>query len=85
MAIASVVSFAIVLLILYFVVDGIGKRRRFRERWPAISDEEFLEKCPQGTSLDTAIRVRRIVAKQLGIPYEHIHPEQSFARDLGCD
>ncbi len=85
MAIACVVSVAIAFLIQCFVVDGIGKRRRFLERWPAISDEEFLVKCPPGTSLETAIRVRRIVATQLGIPYKHIHPEQSFARDLGCD
>ncbi len=52
------------------------------EEWPAISDEEFLAKCPPGTDPEIALRVRRIVADQLYVSYERIHPEQDFIDDL---
>ena len=55
----------------------------FKQKWPAISDEEFVKRCPPGTSKETALKVRRIVSKQLGYPYEHIHPGQNFMDDLG--
>ncbi|MCA9192503.1 MAG: hypothetical protein KDB03_12100, partial [Planctomycetales bacterium] len=32
----------------------------------------------------TALKVRRIVSEQLGVPYEHIHPDQDFVKDLDC-
>ena len=49
-----------------------------------LSDDEFIQACTPGTSRDTALRVRRIIAQQLGIPYEHIHPDQDFVDDLDC-
>jgi len=55
------------------------------ESWPAISDEEFLAKCPPGTDPEIALGVRRIVSDQLCIPYDRIHPEHSFVDDLGAD
>lgn len=57
----------------------------FEERWPAISDDEFMQRCPKGTRRETALAVRRIVSEQLGLPYDHIHPDQNFVNDLGCD
>ncbi|MFN3192050.1 MAG: hypothetical protein ACE361_16180 [Aureliella sp.] len=57
----------------------------FFARWPAISDEEFVARCSPGTNRDTALRVRRIVSEQLGIPYENVYPEQHFLQDLDCD
>ena len=52
--------------------------RSFKRRWPAITEEEFVAKCSPGTNPKRALRVRRIIADHLGIPYEHIHPEQKF-------
>lgn len=60
-------------------------RVRYEERWPRLSDDEFIARCAPGTSRETALRVRRIVSEQLGIEYERIYPEQSFVRDLGCE
>jgi len=51
----------------------------------AISDEEFLRRCTPGTSKEVALKVRRIVSEQLGVPYENIHPEHRFVEDLGAD
>lgn len=59
-------------------------RPSFKERWPAISDDEFVARCTPGTRRTTALKVRRIVSEQLGIPYEHIYPEQHFFDDLDC-
>ena len=60
-------------------------RRRFESRFPPISDDEFVALCGPGTNREIALRVRRIVADQLGVDYDRIHPSCSFANDLGCD
>ena len=79
------VSF-ILFLVCAAVIATCGLKRgpSFKERWPAISEEEFVAKCKPGTNPQTALRVRRIVSEQLGVPYEHIHPEQHFVDDLDC-
>ncbi len=56
----------------------------FNERWPPISDDEFLARCSPGTTRETALRVRRIISEQLGVPYDQIYPEQDFVNDLYC-
>ena len=56
----------------------------FEDKWPAISDDEFVKRCKPGTRREVALKVRRIVSEQLGIPYDHIYPEQHFVNDLGC-
>ena len=56
--------------------------QNFTDKWPAIDDDEFVSRCTPGTRRDTALGVRRIVSDQLSIPYEHIHPEQSFVDDF---
>ncbi|MEO1614766.1 MAG: hypothetical protein AAFV88_02890 [Planctomycetota bacterium] len=58
---------------------------KFNRRWPPISDDEFVARCPPGTGRDVALRVRRVISEQLGIPYDQIYPEQRFVDDLGCD
>jgi hypothetical protein len=80
----------LVCLVVASVLLGIGvwlerrKRIRFESNWPAMSDDEFLAACSPGTSRDTALRVRRIIAEQLGVSYERIHPDQHFVDDLDC-
>ena len=56
----------------------------FNERWPPISDDEFLARCSPGTTRETALRVRRIISEQFGVPYDQIYPEQDFVNDLYC-
>lgn len=60
------------------------RESRFNQRWPPLSDDEFIAKCSPGASRDIALRVRRIISEQLDIPYERIHPDQDFVRDLDC-
>ena len=85
----AILFVAIVVTFLLWLVrtDTVGQlyvAGSWREKWPAISDDEFVKKCGPGTDRDKALRVRRIVSEQLGIPYDHIHPEQNFVDDLGC-
>jgi hypothetical protein len=67
----------------------VRDRRAFRERFPPISDAEFLALCPPGVSPgvspEVALKVRRIVADHFAIEYERVHPSMSFIEDLGAD
>jgi hypothetical protein len=79
----------IVLLILVatVVLERPLARRRlaaFNERFPPISDDEFMARCPAEANRVVALKVRRIVADQLGIEYARIYPESSFVNDLGA-
>ncbi len=58
---------------------------KFPDRFPPISDCEFMALCPPGTRPEIALRVRRIVSEQLGIDYDCIYPSSRFVEDLGCD
>jgi hypothetical protein len=73
------------LIVAVVVICEATARRRFKSRFPPISDDEFVELCGPGTNRDVALRVRRIVADQLGVEYDRIHPSCSFVNDLGCD
>ncbi len=57
----------------------------FKSKWPAIDDDEFMRRCKPGTKRETALRVRQIVAQQVGVPVEHIYPEQCLVIDLGFE
>ncbi|PQO27476.1 hypothetical protein C5Y96_18240 [Blastopirellula marina] len=54
------------------------------EKWPPISDDEFIRRCSPGVDRELALKVRRIVAEQLGVDYERVYPEQRFVEDLGA-
>jgi acyl carrier protein len=41
-----------------------------------------MAQCPPGTSRVVALKVRRIVAEQLGVEYGRIYPSSSFVDDL---
>ncbi len=55
------------------------------EKWPPISEDEFMRRCPPGTNRERALKVRRIISDQLGIEYERVYPEQRFVDDIGLD
>jgi hypothetical protein len=57
----------------------------FDERFPPISDDEFVARCTPGTSRRVALTVRRIVAERLAVRYDQVHPSMSFIEDIGAD
>ena len=77
------IQLLVILLVLFVIaVFSMAQSKRWYEKWPAIDDEEFLARCPAGTNREVALKVRRIVAEQTGVEYEHVYPEQSFVDDL---
>ncbi|WP_182869024.1 hypothetical protein [Stieleria mannarensis] len=56
-----------------------------KDKWPPISEDEFIRRCSPGVDRDRALRVRRIISEQLGVDYDRVYPEQRFVEDLGCD
>ena len=82
----SVLSFVLVsILVLVGVVVSIRRQKSFNERFPPISDAEFLARCSPRTNAAVALRVRRIIAEFLPVEYERIHPSMSFIEDIGAD
>ena len=75
----------IVAAVAYCVIRARYQRADFERRFPPISDAEFVARCDPGTNPDIALRVRRIVADQLGVEYERVYPSSSFVVDLGAD
>ncbi len=65
-------------------IDGVAQQD-FEERFPPISDEEFIARCEPGCNPVVAIKVRRIVAKHLNVEYARIHPSSRFIEDLKAD
>jgi hypothetical protein len=62
-----------------------ASRADFRERFPPITDAEFLARCKPGTDPRVALKVRRIVADHFAIEYERVHPSMTFVEDIGAD
>lgn len=56
-----------------------------KQKWPPISEDEFIRRCSPGVDRERALRVRRIISEQLGVDYDRVYPEQNFVKDLGCD
>jgi len=54
------------------------------EKWPPISEDEFIRRCSPGVDRERALKVRRIVSRQLGVDYDRVYPEQRFVEDLGA-
>ncbi|MBA4063609.1 MAG: hypothetical protein C0501_07830 [Isosphaera sp.] len=61
------------------------RERSFRERFPPISDAEFLARCRPGVDPVVALRVRRIVAAHFAVEYERVYPSTCFVEDIGAD
>ena len=81
MGLAITALVALVILVL-LVINGHAVEKRWREKWPKISDDEFMKRCPPGTKRDVALKVRRVISEQTGLEYERIYPEQHFVNDL---
>jgi hypothetical protein len=76
---------AVVLVLVLCIAGWMRSCAEFRERFPPISDAEFLARCPPGTNLEVALKVRRIVADHFAIEYERVHPSGRFIEDFGAD
>jgi hypothetical protein len=61
------------------------QRAEFNERFPPLSDAEFMALCPPGTNPAIALKVRRIFSNQLGVEYERIYPSSRIFGDLVAD
>lgn len=85
MSTTFILLFGFAALVLICVIAGLLDRAAFNERFPPISDEEFLSRCTSGTRPEVALKVRRIIADNLGVEYERIYPSTSFIDDLGAD
>lgn len=79
-----VVVGALVLLATALHVDRAAQQD-FEERFPPISDEEFIARCEPGCNPMVAIKVRKIVSEQLNVEYARIHPSSRFIDDLRAD
>ncbi len=67
------------------MVGGEWSRRAFEERFPPISDAEFLARCSPGIDPAVALKVRRLVAEHFAIEYERVYPSMTFVEDIGAD
>lgn len=56
-----------------------------KDKWPPITEDEFIRRCSPGVDRERALKVRRIIAEQLGADYDRVYPEHRFVEDLGCD
>jgi hypothetical protein len=76
---------ALLLLVVVLWRQAGQEREKFQSQFPPISDDEFLARCTPGTSPQVALKVRRIVAENLGVEYGRIYPSSRFVEDLGAD
>ena len=49
-----------------------------------VSDEEFIAAC-NSQKPEIALRVRAIIADQLDVPEQYLHPDDRFVEDLRAD
>jgi hypothetical protein len=78
------VSGLLIALLLSAIVER-SKRFAFEERFPPISEAEFVARCPPGTGPEVALKVRRTVADALGVDYERVYPSSRLMEDLGAE
>ncbi|WP_020470425.1 acyl carrier protein [Zavarzinella formosa] len=76
---------ALALLAIIVVIMAVKRDQAFEQRFPPISDEEFMARCRPGTNPAVALKIRRIIADHLAVEYGRIYPSSSFIEDLGAD
>jgi hypothetical protein len=72
----------LLIALLWCSISGRRKRLAFEERFPPISDAEFVLQCAPGTRPEVALKVRRIVADTVGVDYERVYPSSRLLEDL---
>jgi hypothetical protein len=72
-------------VVLVGIAVAVRTRAAFDERFPPISDAEFLARCKPGTRPEVALKVRRLVADHFAVEYDRVHPSTRFVGDLGAD
>lgn len=82
---AVVLGVGVVFVVVLCVVLAVRDRAAFEERFPPISDAEFLARCSPGVDPKVALKVREIVAEHFAIAYERVHPSMTFVEDIGAD
>ncbi|HYH63187.1 MAG TPA: hypothetical protein VD866_00670 [Urbifossiella sp.] len=75
----------VVVVVLVFLLGVRASTAEFEDRFPPISDDEFVARCTPGTSRHVALTVRRIVAEHLAVEYDRVHPSMRWIEDLGAD
>lgn len=85
MAPAVFFSLAGLVALLAFFLLSIRQQKEFEERFPPISDAEFVARCSPGTTPDMALWVRQIVSHHFAIEYDRVHPSCRFLEDFGAD
>jgi hypothetical protein len=80
------VGAAIVLAAVPAVAEWMRRKHAaFQERFPAISDADFLARFRPGIDPVVALGIRRLVAKHFAIEYARVHPAMTFIGDIGAD
>lgn len=79
------VAGALLVYLLVYRLSVLPAAAYFEDRFPPISDDEFVARCTPGTSRHVALTVRRIVAAHLAVEYERVHPSLLFIEDVGAD
>ena len=82
---AVVFVLAVAVVVIAAVILERRRRSRFNDRFPPISDAEFMALCPPGTNPAIALKARRIFSDQLGVEYERIYPSSRIFGDLVAD
>jgi hypothetical protein len=82
---ASMIPILVGAVVVILAVIACIARAKFEERFPPISDAEFLARCSPGVDPAVALKIRRIVADHFAIEYERVHPSMTFIEDIGAD
>lgn len=83
-----VVTVVLAVVLTFVIVCAAAVRKEltsYRERFPPISDAEFMARCRPGTRPEVALKVPRIVAENLGVEYKRVYPSSRFIENLGAD
>jgi hypothetical protein len=83
----AIVYLALMFLVALLIGYGCERRKRavMEERFPPISDAEFVARCSPGTDPAVALKVRRILADCLCVEYDRIYPSARLVEDLGAE
>ena len=83
----ALVVFAFIVVI--FICAAVARQKRiaavFAERFPPLSDAEYVARCAPGTDLAVALRVRRVLSEALNIDSAEIYPSSRLIGDLGAE